>query len=270
MVGKGFTEWTNVRRGSPNFEGHYQPHIPSVLGYYDLRDPSVLQKQAELASSYGIYGFCFYYYWFSGTVLLDLPIQQITNTTDLNFPFCICWANENWTRRWDGKDQEILMSQNHSPEDDFAFIRKTEPIRSRKNYIRVGGSPSWQFIGRRSFQIQWLPLRDGGTTFVSRVTGNYISQWCAVSMIKHHPAPTALIPRFNSPLIALSNGGYGLIPKQESNCFTGRCTITPSLKKKIALNQLKAPHASAKNGYPGVMPSWDNTARCRGGGPPSG
>ena len=139
--GKGFTEWTNVRRGSPNFEGHYQPHIPSVLGYYDLRDPSVLQKQAELASSYGIYGFCFYYYWFSGTVLLDLPIQQITNTTDLNFPFCICWANENWTRRWDGKDQEILMSQNHSPEDDFAFIRKTEPILLHKNYIRVGGKP---------------------------------------------------------------------------------------------------------------------------------
>ena len=259
--GKGFTEWTNVRRGSPNFEGHYQPHIPSVLGYYDLRDPSVLQKQAELASSYGIYGFCFYYYWFSGTVLLDLPIQQITNTTDLNFPFCICWANENWTRRWDGKDQEILMVQNHSPEDDFAFIRKTEPILLHKNYIRVGGKPLLAV-----YRASLLPDPVATTTRWRNYFREQGHGELHLAMVRsfHDQTPpgsygfdTAIQFPPHCPTIAVTF----LIPNK-SERFTGMVFNYTKLKE-IALNQLKAPHASAKT-YPGVMPSWDNTARCRG------
>ena len=259
--GKGFTEWTNVRRGSPNFEGHYQPHIPSVLGYYDLRDPSVLQKQAELASSYGIYGFCFYYYWFSGTVLLDLPIQQITNTTDLNFPFCICWANENWTRRWDGKDQEILMVQNHSPEDDFAFIRKTEPILLHKNYIRVGGKPLLAV-----YRASLLPDPVATTTRWRNYFREQGHGELHLAMVRSFhdqtpPGSYGFDTAIQFPPHCPTNAVTFLIPNK-SERFTGTVYNYTKLKE-IALNQLKAPHASAKT-YPGVMPSWDNTARCRG------
>ena len=139
--GTGFTEWTNVRRGGPLFKDHYQPHVPSVLDYYDLRDTHVLERQVALAQNYGIYGFCFYYYWFVGKILLDLPIRRMLERGQPDFPFCICWANENWTRRWDGQESEILIGQQHSPKDDLAFFKNIEPILLHKNYIRIDGKP---------------------------------------------------------------------------------------------------------------------------------
>jgi hypothetical protein len=139
--GEGFTEWDNVRAGRPNFPGHYQPHVPTGLGYYDLRETEVLQKQTELAKLSGIYGFCFYYYWFGGKVLLDLPIRRMLESGKPDFPFCVCWANENWTRRWDGLENDVLIAQSHSPEDDVNFIGRMENVLLQKNYIRVRGEP---------------------------------------------------------------------------------------------------------------------------------
>jgi GT2 family glycosyltransferase len=139
--GEGFTEWTNVRRARPNFVGHLQPHVPGELGWYDLTDPDVRAKQAALAREHGIDAFCYYHYWFGGKRLLEAPLDAVLASGQPDFPFCLCWANENWTRRWDGLDHEILIEQRHGADDARAFVHDLVPYLTDRRYVRVNGRP---------------------------------------------------------------------------------------------------------------------------------
>ncbi len=138
--GAGFTEWNNVIKAKPLFRGHYQPRIPGELGFYDLRAEQTLRDQIRLAQEHGIDGFCFYYYYFQGRKLLYTPLDNFIHS-DIDAPFLLLWANENWSKRWDGGDKEIIISQHHSTEDDIAFLRELAPTFHDRRYVKVEGKP---------------------------------------------------------------------------------------------------------------------------------
>lgn len=141
--GEGFTEWTNVKKGKPLFDTHYQPHIPhNDIGYYDLTCPEVLESQVDIARSFGVYGFAFYHYWFNGKRLLDTPLNNMLALGKPNFPFCFIWANEPWSKRWDGSENDIIQAQLYSFEDDLNHIQfLCENIFSDERYIKIDGKP---------------------------------------------------------------------------------------------------------------------------------
>ena len=139
--GKGFTEWTNVTKAQPLYDGHYQPHLPTDFGFYDLRVRETRHEQIKLAKQFGIDGFCYHYYWFSGKRLLEQPLNDMLADPKSDMPFCICWANENWTRRWDAAEHQILIAQNYTDEDDLNFIKDLIPLITDARYIKIDGAP---------------------------------------------------------------------------------------------------------------------------------
>ncbi len=139
--GKGFTEWTNVTRAQPLYPGHYQPHVPTDLGYYDLRLPEVREAQADLAATHGISGFVYYHYWFNGKRLLERPFNEVLASGSPDFPFALCWANEEWTRNWDAQTGRVLMPQEFSDADDLAHIRWLAEAFADDRYIKIDGRP---------------------------------------------------------------------------------------------------------------------------------
>ncbi|MBL8512473.1 MAG: glycoside hydrolase family 99-like domain-containing protein, partial [Betaproteobacteria bacterium] len=141
--GEGFTDWTNVKKAKPQFEGHSQPRVPKDGRYYDQSEVETIRWQVGLAKSHGIYGFCHYHYWFDGKQLLEAPTNAMLDHPDIDFPFCLAWANETWSRRWDGRESDVLISQTHPPvkerwEQHFQYL-----IRAWKDprAIKMDGKP---------------------------------------------------------------------------------------------------------------------------------
>jgi O-antigen biosynthesis protein len=139
--GKGFTEWTNVARSTPRYRRHVQPDLPGELGFYDLRLREVQRAQIELARYAGLDAFCYYHYWFNGRRLLSQPIDAVLADSTLDFPFLLCWANESWTRRWDGADKEVLIGQQYSDADDLAHAAWLADVFADPRYLRIDGRP---------------------------------------------------------------------------------------------------------------------------------
>jgi hypothetical protein len=158
--GQGFTEWTNVRKAKALFPGHLQPRVPANGNYYNLLDPATQDRQVELARSHGIYGFCYYHYWFNGKRLLEKPVELLLQRGEPDFPFCLSWANEPWTRSWDGGDREVLMPQEYGDESDWQkhFEYLLRIFRDRR-YIRVDGKPMLLIYRSASIDVAEPMLR---------------------------------------------------------------------------------------------------------------
>ena len=140
--GKGFTEWINVKKSKQVIKEHTQPDLPhNDIGMYSLDSKLTLAKQAKIARNYGIYGFNIYFYWFNGKTLLETPLKLLFENKDIDINFSICWANENWTRTWDESDNEILIEQKHSKEDDLSFIKYVSKYFADERYIKINGKP---------------------------------------------------------------------------------------------------------------------------------
>mgnify|MGYP000647609887 FL=1 len=152
---KGFTEWVNTKKATPLFEGHYQPKVPLNENYYNLLDDNVKIWQADLAKKYGVFGFCYYHYWFKdGKKLLEKPLEQMLKNKDVNIPFCMSWANENWSKRWDGGNQEIIAEQDYGTEDDWKkHLLYMVQFFKDERYITLNGDPVFLFINPKKFLI---------------------------------------------------------------------------------------------------------------------
>ena len=140
--GKGFTEWTNVKNARPLFKGHNQPKQPLDDNYYNLLEPKTLKWQCDLAKQYGIYGFCYYHYWFDGKMLMQKPMELMLKNKEIDLPFCICWANDNWTRSWAKKSKEVLIGQTYGGKNDWEeHFNYLLPFFQDKRYMLINGKP---------------------------------------------------------------------------------------------------------------------------------
>lgn len=255
--GQGFTEWTNVAKGKPNFTGHYQPHVPADMGFYDLDNVENMREQTDLARQYGIYGFCFYYYRFKdGRRILEKPLNNYLSS-DIDFPFCYCWANENWTKTWDGLDKEVLLEQNHGGQDDIDFLNELIEVFKDSRYIKIDGKPML-LVYRADLLQNALELTQ---------------KWREVAQKAGFPGLHLCAVQFygiDDPKVYGFDAAVEFPPHKyigSENCPDISVQITnPSFRggivdyRKIvrqALNKKSTEYIC----YRGIIPSWDNTAR---------
>ncbi len=264
--GKGFTEWTNVARARPLFKGHYQPQLPSDLGFYDLRLPEAREAQADYASQYGIHGFCYYHYWFNGRTVLERPINEVLKSGKPGLPFMLCWANENWTRRWDGLDNEILLKQDYSAADDVALIESLLPFFRDPRYIRIDEKPV--FVLYKHFLLpdpaatakRWRDIarQHGIELYLCHMVFGYALNHC--HLVDGFDAAIDFEPfgiRRNTAITRKD----GLLQKVKN-----RLRIDPALRYPVKqyssmYESLTSLINTGYKIYPSLVPGWDNTPR---------
>jgi lipopolysaccharide biosynthesis protein len=264
--GAGFTEWTNVAKAMPQFEGHQQPRRPADLGYYDLRVPETLQRQADLAWIAGVDGFCFHYYWFGGKRLMEKPLDLFAFGEDqkggVDFPFALCWANENWTRRWDGAESEMLIAQEHSPEDDLAVLEDLARYMRLDRYIKVDGKPVLVLyrpailpepaatVARWRAHAEKIGL-PGLYILGANSFGFSDYQGLGLDGVVEFPPHTLNIGEITNQVIRYN--------RDYSGCVYDYVETAAAVVDEMSTRR-------DPNIHPGVMPMWDNEARRPGGG----
>lgn len=259
--GKGFTDWSNVAKAQPQFVGHDQPRLPADLGYYDLRVPAVMAQQIALAKTAGVAAFCFHYYWFAGKRLLEAPIEAYLADPSLDLPFALCWANENWTRRWEGDESLVLIAQDHSPEDDKAVFHDLARYLADPRYLRIGGRPVLVV-----YRPELLPDAKATT-----------DRWRALSL----ELGLGELVLYATTAFGFSDyaacGFDGIVDFPPHGIDVAEITreielLNPSFEgqvydyARVADAKLNALATADPGLVPGVMPSWDNQARKSGAG----
>ncbi|QXQ12980.1 glycoside hydrolase family 99-like domain-containing protein [Skermania piniformis] len=258
--GAGFTEWTNVAAAQPVYNGHDQPKLPADLGFYDLRLDAVRDRQATLAEAHGVHAFMYYYYWFAGKRLLNTPIDMLL-AGDLHMPFCVMWANENWTRRWDGRAHDILIRQDYDEVPAEEFLDDIAPFLRDERYMRIDGKPLVAV-----YRIAALP--DPQQVIKcwrerSRALGVGELHILGVDVDRtfdgsdRDPASVGLdgtlgFPPHNHKWRWQPRGGLGVDRRFTGNLLSYAAMATAGERKLVRMN---ATH------YPGVMVGFDNTAR---------
>lgn len=266
--GKGFTEWTNVSKAVPQFSGHYQPRLPGELGFYDLRVDDVIPEQISLAKQYGVSAFCFHYYWFGGKRLMETPIENFLkdDRAESDFPFCLCWANENWTRRWDGSENDVLIAQNHTREDNEAVFYDLLRYFNDSRYIRVDNKPLVivyrpEIIPNVEGMVeQWRQLAiENGLEGLHLVTTNAFGfsdpESLGFDALVEFPPHSVVAGQINNKLNVLNSEFTG-------NVFDYTDVVDYSVDR---LNTIQEENKGG-NYYPCVMAGWDNEARKPGKG----
>lgn len=268
--GEGFTDWVNVKKARPLFKGHEQPRVPLGNHYYDLSRKEVLIWQANLSREYGVYGMCFYHYWFNGKLLLEKPAENLLQNKDIPMRFCFSWANEPWARTWDGKAHEVLMPQEYGNKDDWKkHFDYLLPFFLDERYIKVAGCP--MFVIYKSSSINcakemmeyWnqLAKEEGlmGIHFVNTLRGNQDEKRDLPfkANVEFEPART----NYQQPLLILN---YKRIRRRFISMInnilgTHFMLNKPFTFKEVAKRSLKL--KSAKGTYGGCFIGWDNTAR---------
>jgi len=252
--GKGFTEWTNVTKASPLFDGHYQPHLPTDFGFYDLRLRETRRDQISTAKEYGIDGFCYHYYWFSGTRILNRPLDDMLSDSESEMPFCLCWANENWTRRWDAAEHEILIAQEYLPDDDLNFIKSLIPFFLDPRYIKLDGAP---------FLIVYRPQHLPDARKTAEIWRNYCN---SIGIERIHLC--AALTHGNDDYAQFGFDSGVEFPPHNLKCdsVTEQVEFHEPFRGNvmefhtIAQSYLDRDYASS-NVFRSVFPCWDNTAR---------
>ena len=255
--GQGFTEWRNVVRGIPRFEGHYQPHLPKHLGYYDLRFKEPMLDQVKLAKGVGIHGFCFYHYWFNGKRIMEKPVNMLLANPDINMPFCIMWANENWTRTWDGLENDVLIAQDYLDEDDEPFIKDLGRHFADSRYIRIDGRPLF-FIYRPGIIPDTKNTINKWRKLIKSLLGEEPLFYMAQAFGDNDPRKFGMDGAIEFPphkvADGLSDASHSL------NLYDQEFQGHYPLYDEVVAKSLSEPVAS----FPlikGVMPTWDNEAR---------
>ncbi|BDG71942.1 glycoside hydrolase family 99-like domain-containing protein [Roseomonas fluvialis] len=260
--GRGFTEWTNVPRGLPRFRGHYQPRVPRDLGFYSLEGSETFRRQVEMAKAGGVHGFVFYFYWFNGTRLLDAPVERFLADPSIDMPFALMWANENWTRRWDGAESEVLISQDYKPDDDERMVDEFARHFRDARYIRVGGRPVLMV-----YRPALIP--DSKST---------IARWRTLFRDRHGEDPLLVMAQGFGDFDPRPHGLDGAIEfpphKLTQNLepvatgldildpdFTGK-VYTYEAVTQVSLSEPPPPFPLIRT----AVPSWDNDARRQGNG----